>query len=245
MSTGMRDVRSLKASCSCRHRDPLNLFSIVDLSAFEHDATIEASLRSFPCHARTDAPDVPEDDNSTIMSVSTTSSSTLPQADRTPLDATNLRAMAPAKIPDFIEVYPEETSPTTTSSTVLRALYQLGADILTLNISVVDYYESLSIASVELSPSMPPRGHVDGGALASTSNRQDYFWSYHEFTEDERRRVLNLRVADNAIYRPTGYGYLCIPRSKTQDHHYVTAYYTPEIPATILSPHTIGKALSC
>ena len=73
-----------------------------------------------------------------------------------------------------------------------------------LKIAAVDYYEYLQVSTVDLSPTMPPRGHIDGGALASTTNRKEYLWSYHQYNDDERSQVTRLKVADDTVHVPTG-----------------------------------------
>lgn len=79
----------------------------------------------------------------------------------------------------------------------------------------------------------------DGGALATTTDRCEYLWSYHAFTEDKLLMVPSLQVADDSAYKPTGVGYLAVPASGGDyTHHFVRSYYTPEIPATIISPET-------
>ena len=68
---------------------------------------------------------------------------------------------------------------------VVQALHRFKADVAEMKIAAVDYYEYLQVSMVELSSSMPPRGHVDGGALASTANCKEYLWSYHQYTDEE------------------------------------------------------------
>ena len=271
MSIGIGDITSPKASCSCRSLEALPIFSVVDLAAFEHDPTIEKSLRDFPYHSAHDhglagsrasadsTADSPKDHfDATIDDTSRTSpcaddSTTVPdlesRCDSSVSSSTSdnkgvLRDVAPAKIPEFVDVYPEEPD-VPPPSRVLRALHQLQADLLSLDVSAVEYCESLRITSVQLSPSMPPRGHIDGGALATTTDRKSYLWSYRDFSDGELSSVPRLRVADDTTHRPTGVGYICIPQSKTKGSKFVRSYYTPEIPATIVSPDAFGKDMGC
>ena len=81
---------------------------------------------------------------------------------------------------------------------------------------------------MDLSPSMPPRGHIDGGALASTTNRKEYLWSYRQHNDDERSQVTRLKVADDTVHVPTGIGYLKVPCSHSGKHKFVRTFYTPE-----------------
>ena len=216
MSVGIGDVTSPKASCSCRSLEALPIFSLVDLTAFEHDPTIEKSLRDFPCHSAHDrksagarefadfAADSPKDHFDAAMDdVSRTSraspcmddSTTVPDLesrcdssvssstsdDKNVLrdiapakipDFVDLRDIAPAKIPDFVDVHPEEPD-VPLPSRVLRAPHRLS-DLSSLDVSAVEHCESLRVTSVQLSPSMPPRGHIDGaiGFRPSSSSRR-------------------------------------------------------------------------
>ena len=135
--------------------------------------------------------------------------------------------------------------PLPTPPSVVEALHRFKADIKELKIAAVDYYEYLQVSTVELSPSMPPRGHIDGGALASTTNCKEYLWSYRQYTDDEHSQVTRLKVADDTVHIPTGIGYLKVPCSRSGMHKFVRTYYTPEIPATILSPDAMGRELDC
>ena len=150
----------------------------------------------------------------------------------------------PAWIPDFVDVVPE-VKPLLTPPSVVQVLQRFKADITEMKIAAVDYYEYLQVSTVELSPSMPPRGHIDGGALASTTNRKEYLWSYHQYTDEERSQTMRLKVADDTVHIPTGISYLKVPCSRSGKCKFVRTYYTPEIPATILSPDAMGRELDC
>ena len=69
------------------------------------------------------------------------------------------------------------------------ALHRFKADVAEMKIAAVDNYEYLQVSAVELSSSVPPQSHVDGGALASTTNCKEYPWSYHQFTDEERSQA--------------------------------------------------------
>ena len=77
-----------------------------------------------------------------------------------------------------------------------------------MQVSAVDYYEYLQVSTVKLSPNMLPCGHIDGGALALTTNWQLYLWGYKDFTDEELLTTPRLRVADNTVHVPRGSGYL-------------------------------------
>ena len=82
------------------------------------------------------------------------------------------------------------------------------------------------------------RGHMDGGATASTTNLREALW----FCRLLRSRVL-LRIADDVTYSPTHEGFLKVP--DRMGYTFVHCYYTIEIPATIISPHSTMVQLGC
>ena len=146
-------------------------------------------------------------------------------------------------VPDFVDVAHVESS---SSPSILNALHRSTAEIRSLGVSVKDYYESLATHSVHLSKALAPRGHVDGGAMATTTNRLEYIWSYHEFSDEARdTRVTRLKVADDTIHIPTGCGFLKIPCESGPGFMFVETYYTPEIPATLVSPDAICRRAGC
>jgi len=128
---------------------------------------------------------------------------------------------------------------------VIQALHQARNDIQALDILAVDYYNDLRISSVLLSPDLPPRSHCDGGALATISDSLKYFWNYHEFTPEERVQQPRLKVADATLHTPVGIGYLKIPCRQAPGYVFVIAFYILTIPATILSPDSLGRDLDC
>ena len=127
----------------------------------------------------------------------------------------------------------------------IRALYGIGDLVRTLQISAIDVYKELRVTQVELHPDLPPRAHVDGGAMAGTTDRLDMLWHYHEFTPEERAKAPRLKVADDHVHRPTGFGYLKLPCEGTRNFIMAREFYTPEIPATIVSPDAAGEELGC
>ena len=84
----------------------------------------------------------------------------------------------------------------------------MAYDIRTLDISVVAYSQTIRTQEIMLMDAVPPRGHVDGGALASTTDALDYLWLYHKYSRREREAVTRLKVADDTIHIPEGFGYL-------------------------------------
>ena len=174
MSAGMNASRTFKASCSCRlpehQRQHAPVLSVVDLTAFKHDSSVEENLLSFP-HESAPSQDPQEDDD--LVSTTTKDSSACPSLEsrdstvssssstHDELDTRQLTTSV--QVPKFVDVCPEPSRPS--NSHVLRALHQFRADLSVMEISAVDCHESLRVTSVELSPTVPPRGHVDGGPL--------------------------------------------------------------------------------
>ena len=219
----------------------LPIYSILDLEAFQHDDDVENFLETLalgnPLDTQVDDDDEQSVPDLEVRSMSTTSTS----SSCTHYDASTLQA---AKIPKFVEVVPDVPEVPEVPETI-QALHQLQQDIMELDVSLIDYYEDLRINSVLLSPTVPPRGHVDGGALASTTDRREYLWQYRAYSPEERTRVSRLRVADDTVHIPTGEGFLKVPCSNTKGYTFAKSYYTPEIPATILSPNALGVASRC
>ena len=81
--------------------------------------------------------------------------------------------------------------------------------------------------------------------MTSCTDRLEYLWSYHACTPEERELLPELTVADGTKHRPFGYGYLKIPIKEHPQYLFVRTYYVPQIPATILSPDRMGRALRC
>jgi hypothetical protein len=212
----MDDPQLSKASCSCRPSQ-VPIFSVIDLSAFEHDKAVEETLRSFPFVCKPCTPtkesssqnvqvstvhqdDATEDhipDMESVYSESSNETDSMPElrngystsssasgstiisefTDATDKDICLTTSTCPVELPKFVDVYPEVSEPQDVSC-VLQALHQHTLDITALEMSAVEYYEALSVSAVELHTELPPRAHVDGGALATTTDRLDYIWAY-------------------------------------------------------------------
>ena len=152
--------------------------------------------------------------------------------------------MSAARLPTFDEIVPAH-SVRVISPSVLKALHRSRREIRELGGNAVNYYKALEVNSVLLSRRLPPRGHVDGGALATTTDRKDYLWHYHSYTAAERAKSPRLKVADDTIHRPEGYGYIKVPCDSKPGYLFVLTYHTPAIPATIVSPDDMCRALQC
>ena len=153
-------------------------------------------------------------------------------------------SILPANVPDMIDVIPT-FDPADNTPAIIQALHQLSIDVNELSVRVVDYYADLRAVSPLLSTAVAPKAHVDGGSIATTTDRLSYLYSYHEFTPDEIRRTVRLKVADDTVHIPSGIGYLKVPCKKGSGHLFVRCFYTPQIPATILSPDSVAKSLGC
>jgi len=82
---------------------------------------------------------------------------------------------------------------------------------------------------------------MDAGSMASTTDRLDFlsnFQSLHDTTP-------TLRVADDTPHYPTGIGFLKVPTIDPPGYASVQTFYTPSLPATILSPTSIASNLKC
>ena len=111
--------------------------------------------------------------------------------------------------------------------------------------NVIATYATIRCIEVLLQNHLPPRGHVDGGAMTSCMDRLEYLWSYHACTPTDCKLLPELTVADGTKHCPFGYGYLKIPIRGYPQYLFICTYYVPQIPATILSPDCMGKALRC
>ena len=124
-----------------------------------------------------------------------------------------------------------------------RALDALSPRLRALSISAVDYYAQLHREEVNvLGPSAPPRAHVDGGSMASTTSRKDLLFAYRPFCAPSS---VVLSVADKTPHRSIGVGYLKIPADLGAPPQLVPCYHTPTLPVTIVSPNAMTAHLRC
>ena len=152
--------------------------------------------------------------------------------------------MCGVKLPDLSRVIPNIQT-TRRPPKIIRALHRLCTHCVEKQVSAVATYATIRRVEVLLQNHLPPRGHVDGGAMTSCTDRLEYLWSYHSCTPAERELLPELTVADGTKHRPFGYGYLKIPIIESPGYLFVRTYYVPQIPATILSPDRMGRALRC
>ena len=83
--------------------------------------------------------------------------------------------------------------------------------------------------------------HMDAGSMANTTNRLDYLWDYRSLEGS----TATLRVADDTPHYPTGLGYLKVRTLGDPGFLMVRTFYTPSLPATILSPAAITSDTGC
>jgi hypothetical protein len=121
----------------------------------------------------------------------------------------------------------------------------LDAHLCVHSLSRSEFYMQISqIAPDLLGPDAPLRAHTDGGSMATTTNRREYLWDYRELSPEERRPVL--RVADSRAHHPVGIGFLRVPTTDNKHgYHPARCFYTPSLPATILSPSAMAREHQC
>lgn len=134
------------------------------------------------------------------------------------------------------------------ASPMVRAFYGFETKRHELNESVLGTYRTIArLASPDLHLSR--RGHLDGGAQASTTHRKDLLWDYVDLSPTN---PYLLHVADSHPHQPKGRGFLRVPvASKSGDpsapiqYLSVECFYTPTMPTTIISPTAMSKAEQC
>lgn len=87
-----------------------------------------------------------------------------------------------------------------------------------------------------------PRAHLDDGAQATTTHKQEHLFGYRVFSADAPCRT-RLVSADGHRYVPIGYGILRVPAPNSLGYIPVFCLHTPEIKSCIISPSTIERLL--
>lgn len=130
---------------------------------------------------------------------------------------------------------------------VIRALYGFRDKRLEFgDTSVMTTYHYIArLASPD--SRLSDRGHLDGGAQASTTDQLDLLWNYEKFGANNPYR---LRVADARPHQPVGSGFLRVPivssdTSSPTAFYEVECFYTPSMPTTIVSPTAMSKTHGC
>jgi len=126
--------------------------------------------------------------------------------------------------------YPEIVDPT------LQYLYALDLQLQLNKSNWDDFYKSpLHNDSDQL------LAHMDAGSMASTTDQLNFLLDCQSLQDT----APTLRVANNTPHYPTGVGYLKIPTIDPPGYASVRTFYTPSLPATILSPTSTASDLKC
>ena len=140
MSAGMdADNSSVVAVTSCSCQQPLALFLVVDLDAFQHEPQVKECIENF-----SDSSSLPGLAEADILS-SSSSDGSVP----------NVRKLVPTQTPNFIDIVPE-VKPMSTLPSVIQALHQFKADVSEMKIAAADHHKHLQVSTVEPSLSVPP-----------------------------------------------------------------------------------------
>jgi hypothetical protein len=124
------------------------------------------------------------------------------------------------------------------------ALHALDMHLSVHALSRTEFYRHICAVTPDLlGPGAPLRAHTDGGSMATTTNRRDYLWDYHVLSAEEQRPIL--KVADARAHHPVGVGFLRVPTEGSKGYHLAKCFYTPSLPATILSPSSMAREHCC
>jgi len=113
-----------------------------------------------------------------------------------------------------------------------KYLYALDLHLFATNLERTQYYVNASHQTDHLL-----QAHMDAGSMTSTTNRLDYLWDYKLIDGTST----TLRVADDTPHHPVGVGFVKVPISGIPNSLLVRTFYTPTLPATILSPASIAS----
>ena len=178
-------------------QESAHVYSLVDLDCEDQDPEIERFMRAiFPRDVHDFDPSV----NDVPITARLTDSDD-PRDDKIHLSTTS--------VPPLDHVVPEFRSETAIPEPI-RALYAMPSLLRELKVDAVQHYESLREKEPRLAQALPPRGHMDGGSMATTTDRLDILFGYREFTPEERAQAPRLRVADDTVHIPKGFGYIKI-----------------------------------
>jgi len=83
--------------------------------------------------------------------------------------------------------------------------------------------------------------HMDGGVQASTTDSLEYLFHYQALRDTSAM----LKVADNTPHYPVGLDFLHVTADTDIGYVMVPTFYTPMLPATIISPSNLGSRLGC
>ena len=125
-----------------------------------------------------------------------------------------------------------------------KALHALDTALQKSGQSRSFHYAALRHDEPLLNSEAPVHAHMDEGAMASTTDRLDLLW-HLRWLPTNQQHLTTLKVADNRSNHPTAVGFLQIPTTDSTGHRMVKCYYTPSLPATIISPDAMGVQFRC
>ena len=125
----------------------------------------------------------------------------------------------------------------------LSALYGLDRILHSLDLSCSAYYDCLHVLEPALGPDAPIHAHMDGGSQATTCPHVDLLWHLQMYLASIHVPALHVADAHPHHYL-IGEGYLCVPYLQG-GCMLIQCFYTPSLPATILSPDAAGCKLGC
>jgi len=117
-----------------------------------------------------------------------------------------------------------------------KYLYALDLHLFATNLEHTQYY-STSLHQNE----HVLQAHMDAGSMTSTMSHLDCLWDYKIIDGTSP----TLCVADNTPHHPIGVGFVKVPISSTPDSLLICSFYTPMLPAIILSPASIASDTGC
>ena len=167
------------------------LYSVSDLDIFKHDPAVEEFLSDMYIRG----PNDPDPESPTAFVSAQISYDSDPRVKPDLMSVT----LPPREI-----VIPQVPSQDSQVPEPIQALYRFKELLQVRRISAKDLYRDLRIHTVELSESLPPRGHMDGGSLVNTTDRRDCLWGYRVYTPEEIQNSPHLKVANGQIHRPIG-----------------------------------------
>ena len=156
-----------------------------------------------------------------------------------------------AEIPVMLPTAPLSLSAISSENSALddrlSQLYASATLMRRRSLSLSAFYRDLDVHSLNENGTVLSRtmAHVDGGSQATTTAHKFLLFGYRPFTKADK--VPALRVADNRPHYPVGVGYLKVPKlsSSGRSFEFVRCFYTPTLPATILSPDKAGREHGC
>ena len=95
------------------------------------------------------------------------------------------------------------------------------------------------LSSKSSSGSLLYKAHVDGGSQATTTHHKELIWDLKPFPPGQTPP--KLQVADTNAHHPVGIGFLRLPIHGSTKPLMVETFFTPTLPATILSPARLGR----